>query len=138
MKTPALTSIKEDYLRSIYYLEQKHGRSPKASEIAKYLDLGKSTVSERLQDLSKQKFISYSRYGSIALEPTGREIAEALTTKHRIIEVFLHKILKRPVAELHEEAHKLEHAFSDESIQALKTLLGNPETDPHGKPITYL
>lgn len=136
MRNQALTSTKEDYLRSIYYLEQKHGRSPKASEIAQYLDLGKSTVSERLQALSKQKFISYSRYGSITLEPSGREIAEALTTKHRIIEVFLHQILKRPITELHEEAHKLEHAFSDESIEALKTLLGNPKTDPHGKPIT--
>lgn len=135
MKPGQLTSTKEDYLRSIYYLEQIHGRSPKASEIAQYLDLGKSTVSERLQDLAKQGYIQYSKYGTIALESRGKAVAEKLTMKHRLIEVFLHKILNRPVEALHEEAHRLEHAFSDESIEALKKLLGNPTLDPHGKPI---
>lgn len=135
MRIQAISSTKEDYLRSIYYLEQIHGRSAKVTEVAKYLDLGKSTVSERLQDLAKHGLIRYSKYGVIALETSGREIAESLTIKHRLIEVFLHKMLHRPVAELHDEAHKLEHAFSDESIEALKSLLGNPKVDPHGKPI---
>lgn len=136
MRKIEISSTKEDYLRSIYYLEQIHGRSPKTTEIAKYLGLGKSTVSERLQDLSNSGFIQHSRYGAIAMENKGRTIAQRLTAKHRIIEVFLHKILKRPVAELHNEAHRLEHAFSDESIEALKVLLGNPKVDPHGQPIT--
>lgn len=135
MGKQTITSTKEDYLRSIYYLEQTHGRSAKVSEVAKYLNLGKSTVSERLQDLTKQGFIEYSKYGAIALNKSGRAIAENLTVKHRIIEVFLLKVLKRPITELHDEAHKLEHAFSDESIEALKTLLGDPKVDPHGKPI---
>lgn len=135
MRNQEISSTKEDYLRSIYYLEQIHGRSAKVGEVAKYLNLGKSTVSERLQDLAKQGFIEYSRYGAIALNRHGRAIAENLTTKHRIIETFLHDILKRPITELHDEAHKLEHAFSDESIEAMKSLLGNPKVDPHGKPI---
>lgn len=135
MTTTPISSTKEDYLRSIYYLEQKYGRSAKVGEVADYLKLGKSTVSERLQDLAKQGFIEYERYGAIALNNSGRAIAENLTVKHRIIEVFLHKTLGRPITELHEEAHKLEHAFSDESIEALKRLLGDPKVDPHGKPI---
>lgn len=133
----AISSRKEDYLRSIYYLEQINKRSARLSEIAKYLNLGKSTVSEKLQDLSKHGLVEYSKYGAIALTSSGRAIAENLTTKHRIIETFLYEVLKRPVGELHNEAHKLEHAFSDESIEALKVLLGSPKTDPHGKPIYY-
>lgn len=135
MRTIGISSTKEDCLRSIYYLEQIHGRRAKLSEVAKYLKLSRSTVSEKLQDLAKQGYIEYSRYGAIALNKHGRAIAENLTSKHRIIETFLYMMLGRPITELHDEAHKLEHAFSDESIDAMKRLLGNPKVDPHGKPI---
>jgi Mn-dependent DtxR family transcriptional regulator len=37
--------------------------------------------------------------------------------------------------DVHAEAHKLEHAFSDSVIKRLAKFLGNPKTDPHGKKI---
>jgi len=36
---------------------------------------------------------------------------------------------------IHQEAHRLEHAFSDKSVEKIRKLLGNPKKDPHGKPI---
>ena len=130
-----VTATKEDYLRAIDHLYEEHDRNVKSKEVAEYLQLAKSTVSERLNELSKQNLITYGHYSHIKLTTKGRKMARNITYKHRIIESFLHDILGLNKKKIHEEAHKLEHAFSDESIRKLSRLIGNPKTDPHGKPI---
>ncbi len=130
-----ITTTQEDYLRAIYSLGQ--GTDVKPIEISRYLRLSKQTVTERLQELSKNGFVNYKRYGSASLTNEGLHIAQRLTYKHRVIESFLHTLLKQPKNKVHEEAHKLEHAFSDKSIKALHNLLGKPRTDPHGSEINY-
>lgn len=136
MKIPTkITSTREDYLRAIYSLGQ--GAQVKPTEIARYLKLSKQTVTERLQEMSKNNFVNYRRYGSASLTSEGLKIAKSLTFKHRVIETFLHTLLKQPKDKVHEEAHRLEHAFSDKSIKALHNLLGKPKADPHGSEITY-
>lgn len=128
-----LTSTREDYLRAIYSLGLGVGVKP--VEIARYLKLSKQTVTERLQELSKSGLVNYKRYGSTSLTTEGLYVAQHLTYKHRVIESFLYTLLKQPKDKVHEEAHRLEHAFSDKSIKALHNLLGKPKTDPHGQPI---
>ena len=128
-----LTSTREDYLRAIYSLGR--GMEVKPVDMAKYLKLSKQTVTERLQELSKDGFVKQKRYGSVSLTNEGIKIARQLTFKHRVIESFLYTLLKQPKNKVHEEAHRLEHAFSDKSIKALHNLLGNPRTDPHGSRI---
>jgi len=131
-----VTATKEDYLRAIDHLEEEYQREIRSIEVANYLNLSKSTVSERLKELKDQNFIQHGKYSSVSLSKQGKEIARNLTYKHRIIETFLHSTLKLNKNKIHNEAHKLEHAFSDESINKLKNFLGNPHLDPHGQPIT--
>ena len=138
MRTKYLTLVKEDYLRAIFHLEEEDDGSLRIVDIARYLGLSKSTVSERLQELAAQKLISHPRYGALQLTRRGHTIAKKLTHKHRVVEVFLHKILGIPSDEVHEEAHKLEHALSDKVIKKLDAFLGHPKTDPHGTPIPTL
>lgn len=126
-----ITATREDYLRAIYRLEEKQGRAIKAVELAKDLHLAKSTISERLRELARAKLVK-PQYSTLSLTVRGRALARTLTYKHRIIEVFLHNLLKIDKRKVHAEAHKLEHAFSDEAIKKLSRLLGNPSTDPHG------
>jgi DtxR family Mn-dependent transcriptional regulator len=127
----ALSSTKEDYLRAIFILNEKQDKVG-ATQIARYLNLSKSTVSERLKELMAQKLIEPSFYSSIKLSPAGLKAGQKLTYKHRLIEVFLHNVLKVPKGQVHKEAHKLEHAFSDDVIKKLSKFLGNPKHDPHG------
>ncbi len=129
-----LTQTQEDYLRAIYSLGQD--KRVKPVEVARYLKLAKQTVTERLQDLAKNGFVQYKRYGSAALTTRGKKIAQHLTYKHRVIESFLYTLLKQPKDKIHDEAHRLEHAFSDTSIKALHQLLGKPKFDPHGSAIS--
>lgn len=126
-----LSITQEDYLRAMYKLKTSEGKI-RVVDIAEQLGLSKSTVSERLQELARQKFVLYSAYTKLDLSKKGYEVGEMLTYRHRIIECFLHKVLKISKERVHEEAHRLEHAFSDEAIEKLADLVGNPEKDPHG------
>lgn len=129
-----ITPTREDYLRAIYRF-QESGIQARVIDIARYLHLARSTVSERITDLRLAKFIKPSSTGGIILTRKGDFVARRLTYKHRLIEVFLHKILGIDAKKVHKEAHKLEHAFSDEVIARLAKFLGNPSRDPHGEKI---
>jgi len=125
---------KEDYLRGIYHLMEDE-RDMKSVELADYLNITKPSVSQMLQELDNGGLINYKKYSKLKFTSKGQKIAKKLTFKHRIIETFLKNILKIDSNNIHEEAHRLEHAFSDEAIEKLRRLLGNPKKDPHGKPI---
>ena len=128
------TANKEDYLRGLYILEEEKGKI-KSIDLAHYLNVSKPSVSEMVQELDKEGLISYKKYSKLRFTPRGRIIAKKLTSKHRLIEMFLKNVLKVKSKKIHQEAHRLEHAFSDDSIAKLRKLLGNPKKDPHGKPI---
>ena len=125
---------KEDYLRAAYHLAEEKNEV-RSVDLADYLNVTKPSVSEMLKGLSKEGLIQYKRYSKVKLTVRGHKIAQNLTSKHRIIERFLKDMLKINKKKVHEEAHRLEHAFSDESINRLRKVLGNPKYDPHGKPI---
>ena len=128
------TSNKEDYLRGLYILEEEKGEM-KSIDLAHYLNVSKPSVSEMVKELNKKGMVSYKKYSKIKFTSKGKKIAQKLTSKHRLIEIFLKNMLKIKSNNVHQEAHRLEHAFSDESIGKLRKILGNPKKDPHGKPI---
>ncbi|HLG24894.1 MAG TPA: metal-dependent transcriptional regulator [Candidatus Nanoarchaeia archaeon] len=128
------TANREDYLRGLYILEEEKGEI-KSSELAAYLNVSKPSVSEMVLKLDKEGLVMYKKYSKLKFTSKGRKIAEKITSKHRLIETFLKKMLGMSPKKIHEEAHRLEHAFSDESIIKLRKILGNPKIDPHGKPI---
>ena len=128
------TTSKEDYLRGIYILEEEKGQI-KSIDLAHYLNVSKPSVSEMIKELQKEGLISHKKYSKLQFTSKGRRIALKLTQKHRLIELFLKNILQIKSKSIHQEAHRLEHAFSDESISKLRNILGNPKKDPHGKPI---
>jgi DtxR family transcriptional regulator, Mn-dependent transcriptional regulator len=128
---------REDYIRAMYHIKEEEG-SVKSVRVADYLNVSKPSVSEMLHSLDSDGLISYERYSEIKLTKKGLELARKLTMRHRIIEIFLYDFLKINPKKVHNEANNLEHAFSDESIEKIKKLLGNPKEDPHGKPIPVL
>ena len=55
--------------------------------------------------------------------------------RHRLIELFLVKVMGMSWTEVHDEAEHLEHAVSDRLIERIDEMLGRPAVDPHGDPI---
>lgn len=132
MGVGTITDTREDYLRAIYLL----GGDASVTTLAERLQLSKSTVSERLKDLATDGLVNAVPYQTISLTKRGSIIAETLTYKHRIIEVFLSEVLHIAVDEVHAEAEQLEHACSDKVIKHLADFLHHPTTDPHGTKIS--
>jgi len=131
-----IDKTREDYLRAIYHIGEERNRPEIDSiDLCKYLNLSKPSVSEMLKKLKQNKLIEHRSYKKIRLTQKGRQESIAITKKHRIIESFLFCVLNLKPNLIHEEAHKLEHAFSDKSILKINRLLKNPKFCPHGKPI---
>lgn len=122
-------------MRAIYLLSAA-GNTPGIVAIADRLGLSKSTVSERVKELTKAGLTSSSPYSAVLLTSKGQALGKQLTFKHRLIEVFLHETLAVPKHLIHTEAERLEHAFSDDVIARLDKFLNHPTHDPHGSPIS--
>ncbi|MCA9360705.1 metal-dependent transcriptional regulator, partial [Candidatus Kaiserbacteria bacterium] len=105
-KTQVLSATKEDYVRAIYTLQESSDEAG-VTQIADKLGLSKSTVSERLKDLAQDGFVIANPYSQVELTKKGVDAGKKLTYKHRLIEVFLHSVLKVPKDKVHEEAHRL-------------------------------
>ena len=135
MPIKPLSATREDYLRVIHRLGEKNAGLASTTETARYLHLSKSTVSERLKELMQDGLVVPDRYSSIKLTPRGRKLAQSITFKHRIIEVFLYSKLGIPRSKVHAEAHRLEHGVSNEVAKKLHRFLGSPKRDPHGMQI---
>lgn len=125
---------KEDYLSVIYKYQDSDGQI-KPAVIAGKLDISQAAVTDMLKKLSHDKLIHYEKYKGIRLTVKGSEYARTMVRRHRIWEVYLHKIIGLPWNKIHDEAHRLEHSSSDELINRLEEILDFPEYDPHGDPI---
>ncbi len=132
-----IKKTKEDYLRAIYHFQEEQDNKAGVSSIniADYLNISKSSVSEMLRKLAKEGLIHPLSYKKIKLTKKGLTESITVTKKHRIIEVFLSNILKIRSKNIHKEAHRLEHAFSNDSLNSIKKLIKNTANCPHGKPI---
>ena len=77
----------------------------------------------------------YEPYMGVRLTPAGEKLASLVLRRHRLIELFLVKVLGMSWAEVHDEAERLEHAVSERLIDRIDDMLGRPAVDPHGDPI---
>lgn len=126
----------EDYLRAVYALyEDSSNKSIGSVDIAQHMGISKAAVSKMLKKMHSGDLVEMSPYSKIRFTDRGLQEAEKLTYKHRIIEVFLLDVLKVEKKNIHEEAHAMEHAFSDKTIKKLAKFLGSPKTCPCGNKI---
>jgi DtxR family Mn-dependent transcriptional regulator len=69
------------------------------------------------------------------LTKKGRDRAEKVVRKHRVIERLLTDFMGYTAAEAHVHADELGDTFSDEMIERIAEKLGRPERCPHGWPV---
>ena len=82
------TKSEEDYLKCLYHLQE--GKSAvSTNEIAKYLSMKASSVSDMLKKLADKNLVNYLRYKGSTLTKKGELIALNIIRKHRLWETFL-------------------------------------------------
>lgn len=131
---PPLTGSVEDYLKAIYELESTQGVAP-TSDIANRLSVAPASVTGMVRRLAAQGWLEYERYRGVKLTVPGRRAALRTLRRHRIIELYLVRVLGYTWDAVHVEAERLEHAASEELVDRMASMLGDPLHDPHGSPI---
>lgn len=129
------TYSEENYIKTIFHLQQKVTDGVSTNAIAEQLDTKASSVTDMIKKLSDKGVINYIKYQGVTLTQQGRKTALSIIRKHRLWEVFLVEKLDFSWDEVHEIAEQLEHIHSEKLIDRLDKLLDYPKYDPHGDPI---
>jgi len=93
------------------------------------------SVTGMVKRLSEEGLLAHAPYRGVQLTPSGRRAALRMLRRHRILETYLVSKLGYDWDSVHQEAERLEHAVSDELVERMAMVLGNPRFDPHGAPI---
>lgn len=108
----------ENYLETILILS-KSLPVVRSVDIANELGFKKSSVSVAMKNLREKNHISVDSSGFITLTPSGREIAEMIYERHRLISSWLMR-LGVPEEIAVRDACRMEHVISKESFEAIK------------------
>jgi DtxR family transcriptional regulator, Mn-dependent transcriptional regulator len=131
------------YLETIYFLAfpigeyrpQKTGLPTLASRVAEMLGVSRASAGEMLKRLEGEGLVARGEQKEAILTPAGRERAERMVRRHRLIERFLTDSLGYSAAEAHEHADELGDTFDDEMVERISERLGHPDRCPHGWPV---
>jgi DtxR family transcriptional regulator, Mn-dependent transcriptional regulator len=135
--SPAISESVDDYLKAILELGGAEDARVSSNALAERLGVRTPSVTGMLQKLAAQRpaLVHYEKHHGARLTPAGKRRAWELVRHHRLLELFLHDVLKYSWDEVHEEAERLEHFISERFEDRVAAILGDPEFDPHGHPI---
>ena len=119
----------EDYLKAIYDLSQNE-KPVSTTEISRTLKVAPASVTEMLKKLDEKGYIMHSPYHGTKLTSNGRRTAENIVRKHRLLERFLHDVLKIDKTQVHDQACGMEHSLSDDAAESLCRFLRHPDRCP--------
>lgn len=108
----------EDYLEAILSLGEKRG-SVRSIDIANELEVTKPSVSVAMKKLRENGYIEVDEDGMISLLPEGRQIAERIYERHRLLTSFFVD-LGVDAGTAAKDACKVEHDLSEETFQKIK------------------
>jgi len=126
----------ENYLKQLYLEQQRVGDElVSMGRLAAAMGVVPGTATTMVKALADSGLVAYEPRGGVRLTRGGEQLALHVLRRHRLVELFLVKVLGLDWSEVHDEADELEHAISDKVLERIDLLLGRPSVDPHGDPI---
>ncbi len=134
--TAMATSTVENYLKNLY-LEQRRDPTQMVpmGRLAAAMNVVPGTATSMVKTLADSLLVEYEPRGGVRLTHSGEQLALHVLRRHRLLELFLVKVLGLDWSQVHDEADQLEHAVSDVVLERIDALLNHPTVDPHGDPI---
>lgn len=130
------TSTVEDYLKQIYLEQDRNpGIVVSPGRIGQALSVTPGTVTAMMKTLTDAGLVTYEPYAGVQLTVAGHKLASHVLRRHRLVELFLVRVMAMDWSEVHREAEVLEHVISDGLLERMDRMLGHPSFDPHGDPI---
>jgi DtxR family Mn-dependent transcriptional regulator len=134
----ALSATMRGYLAEIYRLSDREGQPDgfvSTSALADLLDVSAPAVNRMVIKLRDLGLLQHEPYQGIRLTDAGRREALKQLRRHRIVEVFLTKVMGFGWHEIHEEADRISPALADLVVERMSEMAGKPTHCPHGEPI---
>ena len=106
------------YLETIYVLS-KEKTSVHSIDVSEHMGYSKPSVSRAIGILKSGGYVEMAEDSSLTLTEAGKALAEQIYERHTILTEFLVRLgVDRETAA--EDACKMEHVISDQSLAALK------------------
>jgi len=117
----------DEYLETIYFLAfpigeyrpQASGSPTLAARVAEMLGVSRASAGEMLKRLEAEGLVERGEHKEAILTPAGRERAERVVRKHRIVERLLTDFMGYTPAEAHVHADEIGESFSDDMVERL-------------------
>jgi DtxR family Mn-dependent transcriptional regulator len=116
-----LSRTAEDYLEAILNVTLEKGYA-RTKDVACELCLSPSSVVEMFRKLDGMGLVEYRRYEGVVLKPPGREVAEAIKSRHDTLREFL-KVIHVPEKIADSDACYMEHELHPTTIRQIKLLV---------------
>src|SRR5438552_11821899 len=123
------SSTVENYLKQIYLEQPSPGELVPMGKLANSMGVVPGTATSMVKALADSGLVEYEPRGGARLTRGGERLALHVLRRHRLVEVFLVKVVGLDWREVHVEAEELEHARSEKVLETIDALLGNPSVD---------
>ncbi len=126
-----------EYLAEAYRLAYYQPDDPyiSTSALAEVMGVKAPAVTRMVQRLKEAGYLEHEPYRGVYLTPAGEREALHGIRRHRVVEVFLVNVMRFAWHEVHDEADDLTDAVSNDVVERMAALAGNPRRCPHGEPI---
>ncbi len=115
----------EMYLETILVLS-KSGKSIRSIDIVEYMGYSKPSVSRAIGLLKNGGYVTVDAEGHLSLTDVGKDVAEKIYQRHTMLTELLVRLgVSKDVAS--EDACKIEHVISEETVAAIKNYVENCE-----------
>jgi len=130
------TSTVENYLKALHRAQRSSdGGVVPMGRLAGAMGVVPGTATSMAKALSDAGLVRYEPRAGVRLTARGEQLALHVLRRHRLLELFLVRVLGLDWSDVHDEADRLEHAVSDAVLERIDAVLGHPTADPHGDPI---
>jgi DtxR family Mn-dependent transcriptional regulator len=127
-------SAGDQYLHAILLLTDS-GRQAETTDVAEKVGVSPAAASKMVRRLARAKLVVLEPYQGARLTTEGMHRALRVIRRHRLLEIFLHKVLGFDLRECHVRAIPMLPAVDTTFEDRLDEFLGHPQFDPHGNPI---
>ena len=112
-----MTPSKENYLKVL--LELSGGSEVRSIDVAKALGITKASVSCMMKRLRDEGYITKDKYGAVTLTEKGLKEASNVKRRYNLLKSFFVKILGVDTVTAAEDACRIEHIISPESLDKI-------------------
>ncbi len=122
----------EDYLETILRLKEQLGQV-RSIDIARDLDYSKPSVSRAMKILTEKGLVYMDGRKFVHLTDEGLAKAQSIAGRHRLFKDMLIEVFGVSEETAEEDACRIEHIVSDETVERIKDKLAAYRNHPHPK-----